>query len=258
MAVDGNVSASTQNVAFRVLLKLWTLSLERPLGQIDAIHAVRDRQVSAVLAAVDVSGVGGRSRFWRNGLRGSRVSGVGGRSRFWRNGLQGSRVSEVMRLRVKNIELANGCIDVPCGKGGQRWHVPKPEAVADALRRWVDCRMVLHRHDVEQGIASVWLPEALSRKYPAAHYDRKWQYVFASGKLSWVPRTGKLHRHYTHVETVPRRLRPLASAAGVESYVTRAVAKMFVLGGSRYRADPSSSASRVRSTMADSQTPPRT
>ena len=41
MAVEGNVSASTQNVAFHALLKLWTLVLNRPLEQVDAIRASR-------------------------------------------------------------------------------------------------------------------------------------------------------------------------------------------------------------------------
>ena len=93
MAVDGNVSALTQNVAFHAQLNLWTLVLMRPLGQIDAIRAVKDRPVPAVLAVVDRDGVRGRSRFWRNGLRGSRIGGA-------------------MRLRVKDINFAGGWIDV--------------------------------------------------------------------------------------------------------------------------------------------------
>ena len=51
--------------------------------------------------------------------------------------------------------------------------MPLPEGVAEELKRWVDSRTVLHRHDVEEGIASVWLPEALSREYPADHGKRK-------------------------------------------------------------------------------------
>ena len=51
--------------------------------------------------------------------------------------------------------------------------MPLPGGVAEELKRWVDSRTVLHRHDVEEGIASVWLPEALSREYPADPRARK-------------------------------------------------------------------------------------
>ena len=107
MAVDGNVSALTQNVAFHAQLKLWTLVLMRPLGQIDAIRAVKDRPVPAVLAVVDRDGVGGGPVSGETGYLGPE-----GRSRFWRNGLRGSRIGEAMRLRVKDIDFAGGWIDV--------------------------------------------------------------------------------------------------------------------------------------------------
>ena len=90
MAVDGNVPASSQNVAFHSLLKLWTLLLERSLGQIDAIRAVRDRPVSA---GPDEGQMGGGP-----------VSGE--------TGYGGLRIGEAMRLRVKDIDFAGGWIDV--------------------------------------------------------------------------------------------------------------------------------------------------
>ena len=61
--------------------------------------------------------------------------------------------------------------------------------------------MVLHRHGVGKGIASVWPPEALPRKYPAAHGELKWPDQFASERLLPDPRTGRLYRHHLHLET---------------------------------------------------------
>ena len=142
MAVDGNVSASTQNVAFHALLKLWALVLKRPLGQIDAIRAVKDRPVPAVLAAEEVAKLL------------SQLSGVHRTIAKLLYGC-GLRISEAMRLRVKDIDFAGGWIDVQRSKGGKSRRVPMPECVAEELRRWIDSRTVLHRHDVEEGIASV-------------------------------------------------------------------------------------------------------
>ena len=207
MAVDGNVAASTQNVAFHALLKLWTLVLKRELGQINAIRAVKDRPVPTVLAAEEVTKV---------------LSNLSNVHRTIAKLLYGCglRISEAMRLRVKDIDFANGWIDIQRSKGGKSRRVPMPRAVTEELRRWVDSRAVLHRHDVEEGTASVWLPEALSRKYPAAHAELKWQYLFASDRLSRDPRTGKIHRHHLHMETFPRRLRLATREAGIEKYVT--------------------------------------
>ena len=141
---------------------------KRPLGQIDAIRAVKDRPVAAVPAVVDRDGVRGRSRFWRNGL-----PRTGGAVPFLAKRATGFRISEAVRLRVGDFDFADGWIDVQRSKGGKSRRVPLPEGVAEELKRWVDSRTVLHRHDVEEGVAAVWLPEALSREYPADHRERK-------------------------------------------------------------------------------------
>ena len=60
---------------------------------------------------------------------------------------------------------------------------------------------MLHLHGVGKGIASVWPPEALPRKYPAAHGELKWPDQFASEKLLPDPWTGRLYRLHLHLET---------------------------------------------------------
>ncbi|MEZ6133826.1 MAG: hypothetical protein R3C53_02840 [Pirellulaceae bacterium] len=49
----------------------------------------------------------------------------------------------------------------------------------------------MHERDVASGEASVWLPHALDRKYPSAHGQFKWQFLFASAKFSRDPKTGQ-------------------------------------------------------------------
>jgi len=78
----------------------------------------------------------------------------------------------------------------------------------------------LHQVDLERGEASVWLPYALSRKYPNAHRQLKWQFVFASARLSRDPRTGDLRRHHLLPDTFGKHLRRAVEAVGIERYVT--------------------------------------
>ena len=69
-------------------------------------------------------------------------------------------------------------------------------------------RLELHERDLANGEASVWLPYALDCKFPVAHKEFKWQFVFASARFSRDPETGKRHRHHLHTDTFsvhPRR-----------------------------------------------------
>jgi integrase len=78
----------------------------------------------------------------------------------------------------------------------------------------------LHEQDLETGEASVWLPDALDRKYPQAHREFKWQFLFASHKFSRDPRTGKRHRHHIHRDTFAARLKAAVAAVGIHKPVT--------------------------------------
>ncbi len=79
---------------------------------------------------------------------------------------------------------------------------------------------MLHEHDLADGTASVWLPHALSVKYPSAHRELRWQYLFASSRPSRDPRTGRLHRHHLHYDTFSKHLRSAVEATGILKHVT--------------------------------------
>lgn len=58
------------------------------------------------------------------------------------------------------------------------------------------------------------------RKYPSAHAEFKWQFLFASAKFSRDPRTGKRHRHHLHSDTFPVHLRRAVQRAKLEKHAT--------------------------------------
>ncbi len=207
LAVDGNVAPSTQNVSFHSLLKFFTLVLKREMGKIEAIRATKKPMTPTVLGPKEIAGV-------FEGLSGVHLSIA---KLLYGCGM---RIIEAIRLRVKDIDFANKQIEIRQSKGGKSRLVPMPDDLIEPLRRFVNSRAAQHDQDSADGTASVWLPYALDRKYPKAHRELKWQYLFASHRLSRDPKTGRRHRHHLHMDTFPKHLRRAVESAGVLKHVT--------------------------------------
>ncbi|MEM9368850.1 MAG: integron integrase [Planctomycetota bacterium] len=204
MAVDGNVAASTQNQAFHALLKFFTLVLKRDLGRIEAIRANKGNFIPTVLDEQEV--IGGMRGVYR--VIALLLYGCG------------MRISEALSLRVKDLDFANRQIEIRDSKFEKSRLVPMPDSLVADLQRWADSRRVLHEHDLSEGTSSVYLPYALSRKYPEAHRDLKWQFLFASPRLARDPRTGRLHRHHLHRDSFAQRLRQAVIGSGLMKRIT--------------------------------------
>ena len=130
------------------------------------------------------------------------------------------RISECLRLRIKDIDFDQMLIEIHNAKGDKSRFAPLPKQLVEPLRKLVESRAVLHDRDLANGEASVWLPYALDRKYPSAHKEFKWQFLFASAKFSRDPRTGKRHRHHLHSDTFPVHLRRAVQQAKLNKHVT--------------------------------------
>lgn len=111
-------------------------------------------------------------------------------------------------------------IEIHSSKGEKSRFVPFPEQLVEPLRQLVSQRTTLHERDVEDGVASVWLPFALERKYPNANRELKWQFLFASHKLSKDPKTGRMHRHHIHTDTFPDQLKKAVDACKLPKHAT--------------------------------------
>ncbi|SMP72729.1 integron integrase [Neorhodopirellula lusitana] len=207
LAVDGNVAPSTQNTSFHALLKFFSLVLKREMGKIEAIRATKDSMAPTVLGDEEIAAV-------FEGLSGVHL--VIAKLLYG----CGMRISEAIRLRVKDVDFANKQLEIRQSKGGKSRLVPMPDDLIAPLQRWVNSRKALHAQDSADGTASVWLPHALDRKYPSAHRELKWQFLFASHRLSRDPKTDKRHRHHLHMDTFPTHLRNAVEQAGLLKHVT--------------------------------------
>lgn len=67
---------------------------------------------------------------------------------------------------------------------------------------------------------SVYLPNALARKYKNADKDWGWQYVFPSKTLSVDPRTGIKRRHHIHLNSLHRAIKTASKLARINKPIS--------------------------------------
>ena len=107
----------------------------------------------------------------------------------------GLRVSECCQLRVKDIDFDQSLVFVRSGKGNKDRSTLLAEIGRDELRAQLRKAEALHQADRQSGLAGVWMPDALDRKYPNAGRDLGWFWVFPSparSPLDMLPeRTGR-------------------------------------------------------------------
>jgi integron integrase len=194
LAVEGQVSASTQNQALNAIVFLYRDVLEMELGKLDAVRARRRKRLPTVLAPEEVAKVL------------ALIEGADGAFALMARLLYGCglRLMEYCRLRVKDIDLARGQIMVRQGKGAKDRVVMLPKSVRGDLEQQMGKRRALHERDLARGVARVELPDALERKYPRAARELGWQFVFGSRQLSRCPRTGRQGRHHIYEASVQR------------------------------------------------------
>lgn len=125
----------------------------------------------------------------------------------------GMRLLEGLRLRVKDVELDLGQINVRDGKGGKDRVTVLPTSLEAAIRAHLVEVKRFHEKDLREGGGRVSLPYALERKYPNAAEEWGWQYVFPAPEKSRDPRSGRLLRHHLHERRIQRAFREAVQLA---------------------------------------------
>jgi integron integrase len=184
LAVEKNVSASTQNQAFSALLFLYQQVLDRKLDFIDNIQRVaRPAKLPVVFTSTEARAV-------LDQLEGDYL--LMGELLYG----SGLRLLECLRLRVKDIDFGYGQITVRDGKGLRDRVTILPESLRRPLQLHLEQVKHVHERDIAAGRGCVHLPFALERKYRNANRSWVWQYVFPADKLSVDPRSGETRRHH--------------------------------------------------------------
>jgi integron integrase len=132
----------------------------------------------------------------------------------------GLRLMECLRLRVKDLDFDRKMIIVREGKGAKDRIVMLPSPLAPALREQLAVSKALWMEDRTSGVAGVYLPDALARKYPRAPESWAWHWVFPSPHLATDPRTGIVRRHHLFEQRIGRAINRAVQRADLQKKVT--------------------------------------
>jgi site-specific recombinase XerD len=116
---------------------------------------------------------------------------------------------------VKDVDLAARQLTVRSGKGDKDRVTVLAEAVLGPLEQHLAQRREQHRLDLTRGSGTVYLPDALHRKYPSASREWAWQFVFAAYR-DVVLYDGRAVRWHLHEKAVQRAMRLAIRRAGID------------------------------------------
>ncbi|GIK21429.1 MAG: integron integrase [Ignavibacteriaceae bacterium] len=203
LAVDRNVSASTQNQALQGILFLYKEIIHKDVGWVDDIQRpTKPKHIPVVFTKAEAHSI---------------IQGMEGLPKLIAGLLYGSglRLSEALRLRVKDIDFELQNIVVHDGKGEQDRITILPQSLIPRLKEQIKKRRELHSDDLKKRRGETTLPYALAEKYPNASKEFGWQYVFPSDRVIRNEK-GILVRHHYHESTVTKAIKQAIQKAGIE------------------------------------------
>ncbi|KAB8333686.1 integron integrase [Scytonema tolypothrichoides VB-61278] len=207
LAVTQQVAASTQNQALSALLFLYAEVLRQPLDVVHAVRAKQPQRLPTVLTRAETRSV---------------IDALSGTYQLMVKLLYGSglRLMECVRLRVKDIDVPQRQLVVRSGKGDKDRVTPLPGSLFLPLQEHLGRVQLTHAQDLHEGYGEVYLPYALARKFPNAHREWLWQYVFPAEHRSLDPRSGSVRRHHLDESGLQKAVRRAAQQAQVPKHVT--------------------------------------
>ncbi|MFN8382836.1 MAG: integron integrase [Anaerolineales bacterium] len=209
LVVDRKASASTQNQAISSILFLYryTLKMELDEASLNFIRPKKGKRVPNVLSVQEARAI---------------LANMTGPYKLMAQIMYGSglRLMECLRLRVKDIDFENHRIIVYDGKGGDDRVTMLPDSIIAPMREHLALSKAIHQKDLAAGLGSVVMPFGLDKKYPAAHKQWIWQYVFPASTLYTDRETGITRRHHIHETALQRAIKDAAKLAKINKRVT--------------------------------------
>jgi integron integrase len=208
LAVEGEVSASTQRQAFNALLFLFRYVLRKPIeGLASTIRARRPKRLPVVMTQDEVRRL---------------LSHLHGRYQVMAKLIYaaGLRLHECLELRVQDLDLGAEKLTVRSGKGRKDRVTLLPPILHDDIRRLLKTVRALYDDDRRLDRVGVPLPGALGRKLPEAGKRWEWYWIFPADRITVEPRSGQPCRYHIYPTTLQKHFSQAAAAAGIEKRVT--------------------------------------
>jgi integron integrase len=208
LAIEGNVTASTQNQALNAIVFLYRHVLQQELDdRINAIRARRSQHLPVVLSPVETFAI---------------IQQTTGVHRIMLQLLYGSglRLRECMELRVKDIDFDQSQLIIRSGKGGKDRVTLLPQVVIEPLQIHLQQVRQIHQQDLAIGYGATILPFAFDRKDSNAPRQWIWQYAFPSSTRSQDPRSGNIIRYHLHESGLQKALKQAVRLATIPKHVS--------------------------------------
>ncbi len=207
LAVSELVAYNTQRQALNALMFFYKTTLEMELGQLKFQRASKRKRLPVVLSVEEIR----RLLLHMQGTPALMAKiAYGG----------GLRVSELVRLRYKDVDLDRHQIQIRAGKGDKDRQTTLPESVIPLMEIHMERLRSLFDNDRDQDLPGVFLPDALSRKYPSAGRQIQWQWLFPNARLQKDPRSGTIRRHHVTAGAFQKAIYRASKASGINKRVT--------------------------------------
>ncbi|MBJ7285425.1 MAG: tyrosine-type recombinase/integrase, partial [Akkermansiaceae bacterium] len=132
----------------------------------------------------------------------------------------GLRLSELVRMRVKDVDVGRGTVTVRRGKGDKDRVTVLPQSLREEVASQIEQVREVWARDREAGLAGVYMPGALARKFRRAAETFEWFWLFPARQTSIDNESGIPRRHHLHGKVYNEAIKRAASAAGIEKRVT--------------------------------------
>ena len=203
LAIDRHVAPATQRTALNALVFLYREVLKQPIEEaISFTYANKAPRIPTVFSHQEASAVLEQLED-RHYVMAALLYGAG------------LRVMECVRLRVKDVDFNVKQLVVRNGKGNKDRVTPLPEKIIPLLQQAIEHAQQLHAYDLAEGYGEVYLPYALSRKYPNAATELAWQYVFPASQRAVDPRSEIIRRHHVGEQSLQRAVKQAIKRAGI-------------------------------------------
>jgi len=209
LAVNREVSASTQALALNSLMFLYNKFLEQPLGDVSAFkRSKRQAKLPVVLTQSQVKLLFEHIPFQYQLLFGLLYG-------------SGLRRMEAVRLRTGDIDVDLKQVRVWNGKGFKHRFTTMAMELLPMLEVQIKRVEYLLAKDLKnKHYAGVWMPDALERKYQNANTSLAWQYLFPSTRLSVDPETGLVRRHHLDESMINKVIKKAGREAGIRKVIS--------------------------------------
>ncbi|MBF0102440.1 MAG: integron integrase [Desulfobacterales bacterium] len=207
LAVQKNVSASTQNQAFNALLFFFRYILKKEPGKITATRAKYKPYIPVVLSRDEINLILANLQPPYN-LIVKLLYGCG------------LRLFECLNLRVNNFNFDTLILTVHDGKGRKDRTVPLPVSIIMELKFHLKQVGDLYKNDLKAGYAGTFMFASIEQKYKGCAKEFIWQFFFPAIELTMIKESKEKRRYHLHERHVQRAIKEAAQKAMLLKRVT--------------------------------------